>query len=359
VSRLARLLLLVAALGAGAAARAERRLIFPEQLGIKHHCATLTQLGGGSLLAAWYYGYTHHGESDVGGAILGALHAEGEWSAPFVLFDSYRDAEGNPVIHWDPGHRRLHLFTGTMREDFKWDSLTTHWLTAEVATAADIRLGEFQPVTWGTPRTLVSGGWQEVDPEQGSRGYVLRNKPLVLPRRLLLPIYIHDANRYVGSWSMDLATEEWSAISLIPADDAEQPALARLASGDLLMVTRNTAAGMAWTSRSSDEGRTWDPVAPHPSLVNENNSLDLVTLPDGALVAVYNTDRSRSRLELGVSRDDGATWDRRVLEDQPNAEFSYPTALLDRDGETLHVVYSFLRRSIAHARIPVAELAAP
>jgi predicted neuraminidase len=334
-------------------------LIFPEALGLKHHCASLTELGDGSLLAAWYYGHTHHGESDVGGAILGALHGEGGWSEPFVLFDSYRDAEGNPVVHWDPTHRRLHLFTGTMREDFRWDSLTTHWLSADVAGAGDVKLGDFQPVEWGPPRTLVSGAWQEVDPGTGSRGYVLRNKPLVLGDRLLLPIYIHDANRYVGTWSMDLATETWSAISLVPADDAEQPALARLADGDLLMITRNTAAGMAWTSKSSDDGGTWAPLTPHPSLVNANNSLDLVTLPDGTLVAVYNTDRSRNRLELGVSRDGGISWERRVLEDQKNAEFSYPTALLSRDGQTLHVVYSFLRRTIAHYRVPVAELSAP
>lgn len=352
-------LLLAGAVGAG-----PPTFLFRERLGLKHHCPTLAELGDGSLLAAWYYGGTHHGESDVGGAILGAVKRRGRrgWSEPFVLHDSYRDAEGNPVLFWNPATRRLHLVTGTMRQDPRWDSLTTHWLRAPVAGARDLAPRAFRPVPWEAPRTLAGGRFAAGAPAAGDRGFVLRNRPLALGDRFVLPLYRHGADPGLATMELDAAREAWGPLRFVPAPGAEQAALADLGGGRVLLVARNTAGtpgSRAWVARSVDGGRTFGPLAPHPDLPNENGSLDLATLPDGRVVAVLNPARDRRRLELYLSEDGGERFrPHRVLEDEPDGEYSYPTLVLGRDGRDLHLVYSYCRRTIAYRRLPVASLGA-
>jgi predicted neuraminidase len=85
-------------------------------------------------------------------------------------------------------------------------------------------------------------------------------------------------------------------------------------------------------------------------LPNPNSAVELIALRSGALLAVYNASaRKRTPLRVALSDDSGVSWSAwRDLEAE-DGEFSYPTAL--GDGGSIHVLYTWRRRTIMHAII--------
>jgi predicted neuraminidase len=361
----------------------EKQFIFPEMLGLKHHSPTITELADGSLLAAWYYGNTYHGEADRGGAILGSSYAKGRWSKPFVLFDAYRKADCNPVIFFNPETERLYLFVGVMQStENDWSTLTTLWLSADVSEAADIAFEKFEPIKWASVSELRTTDIEGKEPywsEPGNllkstdfafKGMVLRNKPLIVGDKMFLPFASHIkrlclfktwavVNSDIFIMSMDLKKEMWDKTIYVPANGhAEQPVIAQLNGGSFLLIARNTDSehNSAWRSQSKD-GKTWTSLEKMYSLTNENNSMDMVTLPDGRLLLVHNPYKDRYELSLKISINNGGSWSfESILDFVPGGEVSYPCMILSRDKKILHIVYSYNRRTIAHAIIPVDTL---
>jgi len=290
------------------------------------HAATLAELPGGDLLAAWYAG-SREAASDV--AIYGARLPRGSatWSAPLLLADTPGYSEGNPALFSAPGGG-VWLFYVT---------LTGEWWTTSLMKCRRSSDGGH---TWGGERILSS-----------ELGWMTRSRPLVLPSgEWLLPVYDErDWTSFV--LISDNAGETWRPGDRVTAPAGViQPAVAPLADGCLLMLLRTGGpGGRVWRATSADCGRSWSQAAP-TVVPNNNSGLDLVRLDDGRLLLACNpvTDPNlRTPLSLLLSDDEGRTWHRWLdIETEPG-EFSYPT-LLQADDGIVHMAYTHQRTAIAH-----------
>ena len=88
----------------------------------------------------------------------------------------------------------------------------------------------------------------------------------------------------------------------------------------------------------------------------------MIGLRDGSLLMACNPiPGNRNRLALLRSTDQGDTWSLvRVVEESPDdrEEFSYPALLQDRAGN-VHLLYTWKRLGIRHARFTQAWLKQP
>jgi predicted neuraminidase len=90
-------------------------------------------------------------------------------------------------------------------------------------------------------------------------------------------------------------------------------------------------------------------------LPNNNSGVEAVTLRDGRHLLIYNhlarrdsTWGQRGLLNLAISTD-GLTWKKvGVLEQEANAEFSYPSIIQTEDG-LVHMTWTWKRQRIKHA----------
>jgi predicted neuraminidase len=125
-----------------------------------------------------------------------------------------------------------------------------------------------------------------------------------------------------------------------------QPALLRDGPGGIVALMRSDA-GRIYESRSVDGGASWSPPGP-TVFPNPNSGIDAVTLRDGRHLLVYNpVTEGRGTLAVALS-EDGRTWARILtLEDEKDAEFSYPAIIESCDGR-VHVTYTWRRRRIRH-----------
>jgi predicted neuraminidase len=338
------------------------------------HASTVVRIGGATL-AAWFAG-TREGTPD--NQIWLSRRADGGagWSAPVAL-------TGEPVAHWNPvlapgPDGALWLF-------YKQGARISGWVTW-------VRRSVDGGGTWGTPAELVPG-------DVGGRGPV-RNPPLLLADGTWLAPGSVERWEGRGQWEcfVDRSTDSgrtWAA-SPVPLDRSAlrgagviQPALWQ-ADGEVHALMRSTE-GRAFASHSSDGGRTWSVAAP-TALANNNSALAVVALPDGRVACVHNPVSgnwaARCPLSVSVSDDDGRTWTERLavedgrtpfdadpaLAPQPPSgermfdagdggvltsgvgEYSYPSATLDLDHAELVVTYSWQRRGIVEARVPLSHL---
>lgn len=122
---------------------------------------------------------------------------------------------------------------------------------------------------------------------------------------------------------------------------------------DKIQVLLRSNQNYIMESWSSDEGKTWSPLA-KTQILNPNSGIDGVTLHSGLQVLIYNPTESgadwvngRNKLNVAASTD-GINWqDVTILEDQPSGEFSYP-AIIQTSDKAVHVVYTADRKSIKH-----------
>jgi predicted neuraminidase len=80
-----------------------------------------------------------------------------------------------------------------------------------------------------------------------------------------------------------------------------------------------------------------------------------VGLKDGRVILVYNhTTLGRSPLNVAVSSD-GDHWQRLLDLETEAGEFSYPAVIQASDGD-LHITYTWNRKRIKHALVPLASV---
>ncbi len=339
---------------------------------VQAHASTVVAHDG-DVVAAWFAG-TREGTPD--NRVWLARRGPGAaWGRPVVV-DAGRVARWNPVLaHGPAGDLWLFLRRGAR---------ISEWSTWVRRSADGGR-------TWSEAVELVPG-------DVGGRGPV-KNPPVVAPD---------------GAWLAPGSTEEWGErprwqpfvdrsqdgghtwhAAPIPLDrerlrgaGAIQPAL-WVADGRVHALLRSTE-GRALRSSSADGGRTWS-VAEPTGLPNNNSGLTVVPLPGGAVACVHNPVAgdwaARCPLVVSVSTDDGRTWRQVVtvedgvtpVEDDPflvpspppaapafepadggvgtdgTGEYSYPAAVVVRD--TLLITYTWQRRGIVEALVPLAALA--
>jgi acyl-CoA thioesterase-1 len=183
-----------------------------------------------------------------------------------------------------------------------------------------------------------------------------------LPRRYVtgcvnVPVWL-DGDTVVMGWAWDVPAEEGrpSALEgemhtragvLISADrgrtwapgadvdlpqqamGADEPAVVRLANGDLFMIVRTTT-GRPHETVSHDGGTTWEPLRPAPVYGNNTPSA-LLRLRDGAILRAWdNSPLNRFPLVVALSTDECKTWGtpRTITAPVPQADgsLSYATA---------------------------------
>ncbi len=288
------------------------------------HASTIVETGRG-LLAAWFGG-EHEKSPDV--CIWTARRVADRWTEPARVADGIQ-ADGtrfpcwNPVL-FRPEEGRLLLFYRVGPSPREW------W--------AMLMESDDEGMTWHPARRLPEGIYGPI-----------RCKPVRLPDgTLLCPSSTeHEGWRIHFERTPD-GGRTWSRI--VPDDDGErfgaiQPTLLLHRDGEIQALCR-TRRGRITEIRSHDGGRTWGRMRA-TTLPNPNSGIDAVGLPDGRFLLVYNhAERGRTPLNTAVGSD-GSRWTPGpVLEDRPG-EFSYPAAIVVRDGR-VHITYTWNRRRIRH-----------
>lgn len=327
----------------------------------------------GDLLAAWFAG-AREGSPDT--RIWCARRPAGasRWSAPEVVAAGDA-AHWNPVLATGPD--------GAVWLFFKRGPLISGWATWVRRSADGGR-------TWSPASELVPG-------DAGGRGPV-KNPPLLLPDGTWLAPGSHESWEAPPVWEsfVDVSTDagaSWRRTP-IPLERTDlrgpgviQPALWH--DGTTVYALMRSSEGRAYRACSPDGGRTWSRAQP-VNLPNNNSGLTVITLPDGSVACVHNPVggdwAARCPLVLSRSCDDGLSWhevltieDGRTPVDGDAArtpslpgpaagfhpadagvrtsgagEYSYPAATLVAD--TLTVTYTWQRRGIVEATVPVQPL---
>lgn len=295
------------------------------------HCATMTELADGSLMAAWYSGM-REGAVDV--AIMAARYEHGGWSTPWVLHNTPLLSDGNPTLYT--------LLDGSVVLFFVTIQ-SGGWSTARAYT-----------------RRSTDGGRTWTEPERfGDRdGLMFRCRPLRLSSgRLILPAYDEVTWEGLPFISDDDGCTWRETERMAAPEGCIQPALVELDDGSSFAYLRTGGReGWIWQTRSRDQGESWLACEP-TALPNPNAGIDLIRLTDGRLLLAYNpTHQGRDRLAIALSADEGTTWDSRDVESQPGQEFSYPVLLQDRCGQC-HLLYTYRRTHIKHVILTPPERA--
>lgn len=303
------------------------------------HASTIVETPAG-LVAAWFGG-TAERNPDVG--IWVSRLVAGKWTTPVEVANGVRPAsEAGPgpsrYPTWNPVLFRPR--NGPLQLYYKVGPSPSQWW-GMLMTSTD------NGQTWSAPKRLPDGILGPI-----------KNKPVQLENG---DIVSGSSTEHEG-WQLHFERSAdngatWTATP--PLNDgraipAIQPSILLHKDGRLQAVGR-TQAKQIFETWSSDQGRTWSPVALLP-LPNNNAGIDAVALRDGRFAMVFNnTTSGRSPLNVAISTDGKAWTPVLTLEDDPGREFSYPAVIQTGDG-LLHVTYTWRRERIKHAVIDPSRL---
>jgi predicted neuraminidase len=310
------------------------------------HCATLTVLPDRSLLTAWFSG-AYETSTDM--VILASRRnsQDKHWSPPRVDAEMPGYALGQPVYLVRPDGELWLFFVVIVNPgpppsstSFNMMPPIAGWTSAQPYWQRSFDGGQ----TWTSPEHLLD-----------YPGLMFRSRPLVLPGRIILPMY--DEN----TWESRMLISDDDGRSWRLTDPISSPSgnihasLAQLSDGRLLAYLRTGGqGGFIWRTESSDQGETWSTPTP-TTLPNPNSGIDLLRLRSGRLLLAFNNSQtSRTPLNLALADEDEVWRWIQTIEDEPG-EFSYPT-LAQTDDEQIHMVYTYLREHIQYACLTEAWL---
>lgn len=330
---------------------------------------------GDHLLVSWFAG-TREGTPDNRIWLARRPLTGGAWSAPRVVAEA-------DVAHWNPV--LAHGPDGATWLFYKRGARISAWTTW-------VLVSHDGGATWSAPRPLVAG-------DVGGRGPV-KNPPVLLPSGTWLAPASTEAWEPELRWQpfVDRSTDggtTWQAVE-IPVDHSTldgagliQPAL--WFDGEHVHALMRTTEGWAYHSTSDDDGATWSPARP-TTLPNNNSGLCAAAVPGGVAVVhnpVSENWGPRCPLVLSLSTDGCRTWrtvatiedGRTPVPGEPRlepslpgstsgflgaddgvvtdgtGEYSYPAAVVH--GADLHIVYTWQRRGVVHASVPLDRLTNP
>lgn len=335
--------------GAGAASDYHEEFIDPAQTTPSAHVASICELPGGRLGAAWYGG-TREGHPDV--AIYFSVRSpghEGRWSPPeaVVTPDStarelrrYVKKIGNAVVFADAGGGLCLAYVSVAVGGWSGSSL-------------NLKRSSDDGRTWTPARRLTLSPFFNVSE-------LVKNKPVALAGGgWAVPIYHEVLGKFPELLWLGGEADGVSATKtrLFGGSTAFQPSVVPLAAGEAVALCRPAGGQRAvMLSRSADAGRTWS--APQSTgLPNPDAGVDALRLFDGRLLLAFNdSTKRRDNLALAISKDNGHSWTRAVtVAAEPGGEFSYPFLLQSADGR-VHLVYTWQRKGIRHLAFSPAWL---
>jgi len=304
------------------------------------HASTIVETSQGELLAA-FFGGTYEGHPDCC-IWLSRRGAEG-WSEPVLVADGMTDSVKvacyNPVLFQIPGEDLL-LF-------YKVGENVQAWKGYVIKSSDGGH-------TWSSPEKLPG---EFLGP--------VRNKPLLLGERLICGSSLKKGGWRVYIEETDIECSSWTRRG--PLNDLNGPV--QIIQPTFFHITEDNGRD-AWsiycrsrhagdpimTSTSTDGGYSWSEVIP-TALPSNNSGIDGISLVDGSHLLVYNHPSDKepgARTPLVIaSSDDLRKWKTEIiLEDAPDAEFSYPAIIRTADG-LIHIVYTDRRTCIRHAVVRI------
>jgi predicted neuraminidase len=290
-------------------------------------------------MTAWFSG-TYETSRDM--AILAARREHGStgWSMPRVIADVPERALGQPVFLTTRNGEVLLFFVVITKPEAPpptprynmlpppsaWNSAQPYWQKSHDSGH-----------TWEDPQQLLDYS-----------GLMFRSRPLVLPDRIILPVY--DEN----TWESRMLISDddgfrWRLTNPIVSPPGNiHASLVQLSDGRILAYLRSRGPNSTiWRTESSDYGETWSqPTA--TSLPNPNSGICLLRLNSGRLALAFNNSHtSRTPFCIALAGEE-ENWEKiRILEDA-EGEFSYPT-MMQTDDSRIHLVYTYQREHIQYA----------
>lgn len=307
-------------------------------------------LGPVTLVAAWFGG-TREGAGDVS-LFQSSWRSDTDWLPAHEML-TRQQAEnqlgrnirklGNPLLVTEPG--RLHLFFVSVSYG--------GWAGSALNRAYSDDAGKI----WSPVQRIMTSPFFNLSTLVRNPGVWLTDGSLGLP------VY-HEFITKHGEWLRLDPTGRVLAKERMPLPRSNlQPAVVALDGQHAVAALRDSGPGdnhVQW-AETRDAGRTWQ-AASHRQIPNPNSAVAMIGLKDGTLLMAANPIRgNRNKLALLRSTDQGLTWTLvRMIEESANDrdEFSYPALIQDRQG-VIHLVYTWMRQGIRHARFTQAWLNQP
>ncbi|SDN87092.1 sialidase family protein [Alkalicoccus daliensis] len=338
-----------------------------------NHASNLMVLDNGDLLCAWFGG-SREGKPDISILVSRLENQKSEWNEPIVLKGDPEKSEQNPI-----------LFKNTNGD--LWMLYTAQNLIHQDSAVVKCRISKDEGESWSEAETLF-----------GEAGSFVRNPPLLIGDKIILPAYYSKKSKsgFLGSDHSVVKISEdhgetWKEYEVPESEGLVHMSIVK-ASDKLVGFFRSRKADYVYTTSSSDEGKTW--TAPvKTELVNNNASIQSLRLENGNLMLIFNDTNAaenppkenrppwfdkadmetvksgdekeatsiwgvvRSPLTLALSEDEGITWSykKKVIskedlsEDIEEPEFSYPS-IVEKDDE-LHISFTYLRKWIRHVQL--------
>ncbi len=290
------------------------------------HASTLAILNG-EIYCAWFGG-THEGHPDVT-IWLSKRTADG-WQTPMDMSDV------NDVAHYNPV-----LFThgDTMYLYYKVGTSPREWATYYRKTTNGI--------DWSEEKLLTQ--------DDDGRGPV-KNKPILLSNgTVIAPMsyeYSAKSPRCYADITTDMAT--YTKSERIKGDFLEmliQPTFLELEAGHVVSFLRSNTTRI-YRSDSYDYGKTWT-KATSIGLYNNNSGIDVAQNDDGVIALAHNPVGedwgARTPLVVGLSYDGGDTFEKQIVLEDVEGEYSYPSII--SDGNKFYVSYTYNRELIKFCEI--------
>ena len=304
------------------------------------HAATITQLGDGQLLAAWFGG-TREGARDVGIYCARRLSPSQEWTPPAIIasreqttrdLNRYIKKLGNPILFAD-AEQRVWLFYVTVS--------VGGWSGSSITSMHSDDMGE----TWSPARRLVTSPFLNVST-------LVKGSPLQCESgHLLLPVYHEFVKKFGEVLTIDSDGQLVSKARLTAHNGAIQPWLVSLDEQHARAFYRNSG---------NSTGATLSNALPNvfaaecesitaTDMPNPNSAVAVVRRHNGGFLMVCNpTTQSRNQLSLAISTD-GQRWTliHDIERSTASEEFSYPYLIRGGSGD-YHLVYTWKRTRIRH-----------
>ncbi|MBB3654835.1 putative neuraminidase [Rhizobium sp. BK650] len=357
---------------------------------VQNHAANLAFLADGTLTCVWFGG-TMEGMGDISIYMSRLAPGTERWTAPEKMSDDPAKSEQNPLIFNAPDGRVWLLYTSQTSGD-------------QDGAVVKCRISADGGKSFAPPSILCD-----------LPGTFVRQQIVVNTRgEWLLPIF-RCGSLPGRRWSGDADTagvmisgdrgKTWQINEIDNSLGAVHMNIVPLEDDRMIAFFRDRYAENVHASQSSDQGETWSTPKPI-ELPNNNSSIQAISLRDRRIAMVYNHSNApssdarrqslydevettkapvaetpgatvkkavwgvpRAPLSVAVSTDNGAHFEHKLdldsgdgyclsnnSKDMLNREFSYPSITQGPDG-TLHVAYTYYRRSIKYVRLPLGSIA--
>ncbi len=292
-----------------------------EDIRLFQGCPTIAVTRGGRIYLGWYSGGRCEPHMENFNLIVYSDDKGKSWSKPLIVIpsDKERKVQALDIQLWTAPDGSLHVF---------WVQNNTHLVSEGIPgyTIDGYVFNDSVHAEW----VMICKDPDAEDPVFSEPRYLdqgfLRCKPLVLKNGAWINFNYDQTNdRYGYSISTDEGKTytRYYGAKKIPTPFDEGMAY-QMKNGDVRMMAR-TSVGELAEAVSHDGGYTWDEAKPN-GIDSPNTRLFLARTPAGRVLLVNNDHRkSRCRMTVYLSEDDGLTWKyKRCIDGRDN--LSYPDA---------------------------------